>query len=80
LRRADSGVTPHTVYLHGRKNRNQPAHRTGNLEALREIAAGQSMSISKLVTAIAANRDTDSNLGFAVRVYIVQYYRELLRR
>ena len=48
-------------------------------DVLREIAVEREMSIHELVTEIAFSREA-RNLTVAIRIYVVDYLRERLRR
>ena len=48
-------------------------------EALREIAAHQGKSVDRLVTEIHRERGHPTGLSAAVRVYVVEFYRERVK-
>jgi predicted DNA-binding ribbon-helix-helix protein len=64
-----------TIYLDGKRDRTSIRMEPPLWEALREIAAFEGLSISKLVAGINQRRDPRENLSSAVRVYIVEFYR-----
>jgi len=47
--------------------------------ALQEIAANQSVRVSKLVTTIDRNRE-HANLSSAIRLYVLDYYQRSSRK
>ena len=44
--------------------------------ALKEIATTQNIGISKLMSIIDSQRQSNNNLSSAIRVYVLSYYRE----
>jgi predicted DNA-binding ribbon-helix-helix protein len=43
---------------------------------LREIAGGRDASVSDLVTIIDADRQRSSNLSSAIRLFVLEFYRD----
>jgi predicted DNA-binding ribbon-helix-helix protein len=71
----DGGVMPRTIYLDGRKERTSLRLEPVMWEALRDIAAHEGLSMSKLVKKVNDSREATDNLSSAIRVYIVEFYR-----
>jgi predicted DNA-binding ribbon-helix-helix protein len=44
--------------------------------ALKEIATTQNVGISKLMSIIDSQRQSNNNLSSAIRLYVLSYYRE----
>jgi predicted DNA-binding ribbon-helix-helix protein len=44
--------------------------------ALKEIATTQNVGISKLMSIINSQRQSNNNLSSAIRMYVLSYYRE----
>ena len=44
-------------------------------EGLRDIAAGEGISVNQVVTAIAACRPDGGSLTSAIRIFVMEYYR-----
>ena len=50
------------------------------LQALREFAVMRSCSVSGLIRAIATNKKPSTSLASAIRVFLLEYYRNQKRR
>jgi predicted DNA-binding ribbon-helix-helix protein len=69
-----SGPTKHSLTLRG--HRTSVSLEPAFWQAFRDIAAEKEIAINVLAAQIDAMREADTGLASAIRVYILQHYRE----